>query len=305
MVNFREWFDENLKRLRIYYAAAGFEISFEQFVGLFLGISFAVFIVLLLLHLSLLVSAVAFLTFMSFVVSIPLTIRNNRVEALETNLPDALKHMALVLKAGGTTEAALEEVANAEYGPLSADLKKSLSQLKEGKTFDAVLEEAAQHSGSILFQRTVRILLDAKRAGGGLADVMFSIAEDARDLLHIKRERISRTTMHVMFLFVSGVVLAPFIFGFSVSIVHYINQGISSALPNSKVSSLCTLNLVLTLFLVVQTLIAAAAIGLIRAGRMTKYVLYAPVMVLASLIIFEAGKFMSSLIVGGSVIACG
>ncbi len=305
MVTFKEWLDANLKRLRLYYASAGFDMPFEHFVGLFFGVSLFVFIVLILLHLSLVVSVVAFLTFMSFIVSVPLTIRNNRVEALETNLPDALKHMALVLKAGGTTEAALEEVANADYGPLSADLKRSLAQLKEGKTFDAVLEEAAQNSGSLLFQRTVRILLDAKRAGGGLADVMFSIAEDARDLLHIKRERISRTTMHVMFLFVSGVVLAPFIFGFSVSIVHYINQGISSALPNSKPSDLCTLNLVLTLFLVAQTLIAASAIGLIRAGRMTKYILYAPVMVLASLIIFEAGKFMSSLIVGGSVIACG
>lgn len=304
MVTLSEKFTAEFGKLKLYYAAAGFRMPFERFVALFFLISLAVFVVLLLLRLSLVVSIVAFLTFMSFAVSIPLTIRNNRIEAIESNLPDALKHMALVLKSGGTTEAALQEVAQADYGPVSEDLSQSLVQLQEGKSFEEVLDEAARKSGSLLFQRTVRIVLDAKRAGGGLADVMFSIAEDARDLLHIKRERRSRTTMHVLFLFVSGVLLAPFIFGFSVSIVHYINTGITSALPGTQSSGLCDLNGVLTLFLMAQTLIAVLAIGLIREGRFTKYLLYAPVLVLAALIIFEAGKFVSALIVGGSVIAC-
>jgi len=262
---------------------------------------------LLALRLSLAIAVVAFLTAASMIIAIPLSVRNTRVSSIETNLPDALKHMALVLKAGGTTETAVEEVANADYGPISLELRKSLAQMREGKSFDAVLSEAAQNSGSLLFQRTVNIVLDAKKAGAGLADVMFSIAEDARDVLHIKRERISRTTMHVLFLFVSGVLLAPFIFGFSVSIVHYINTGISSALPNSESgnSSLCTLNLILTVFIIAQTLIAALAIGLIRVGKFTKYLLYAPFLVLGALVIFEIGKFASSAIVGGHVISCG
>ncbi|MBI5226154.1 type II secretion system F family protein [Candidatus Micrarchaeota archaeon] len=294
-------------KLKKYYAATGFEMSFEKFAGILIAAAVLIFITLLSLHLSLAIALVAFLTAISMIIAIPLSVRNNRVAAMETNLPDALKHMALVLKAGGTTETAIEEISNADYGPISVELRKSLIQMREGKSFDAVLNEAAQNSGSLLFARTVNIVLDAKKAGAGLADVMFSIAEDARDVLHIKRERISRTTMHVMFLFVSGVVLAPFIFGFSVSIVHYINAGISSALPNSDSGndSLCTLNLVLTVFIIAQTLIAALAIGLIRVGKFTKYLLYAPFLVLAALIIFEVGKFASSAIVGGPGITCG
>ena len=294
-------------KLQKYYKATGFDMSFQRFAGLLFAAAVLILVVLLALHLSAAIAAVAFLTALSMIVAIPLSVRNNRIAAMETNLPDALKHMALVLKAGGTTETAIEEIANADYGPISFELKKSLVQMREGKSFDAVLSEAAQNSGSLLFQRTANIILDAKKAGAGLADVMFSIAEDARDVLHIKRERKSRTTMHVLFLFVSGVILAPFIFGFSVSIVHYINAGIASALPNSDSGndSLCTLNLVLTLFIIAQTLIAALAIGLIREGKFTKYLLYAPFLVLGALIIFEVGKFASGAIVGGPGISCG
>ena len=294
---------ESLKK---YYKATGFALPFEHFCLIMICAALLIMGTLLALRLSLAIALVAFLTATSMIIAIPLSVRNNRVSSIETNLPDALKHMALVLKAGGTTETAVEEVANADYGPISLELRRSLIQMREGKSFDAVLSEAAQNSGSLLFQRTVNIILDAKKAGAGLADVMFSIAEDARDVLHIKRERRSRTTMHVLFLFVSGVLLAPFIFGFSVSIVHYINTGISSALPNSESgnNSLCTLNLVLTVFIIAQTLIAALAIGLIREGKFTKYLLYAPFLVLGALIIFEIGKFASSAIVGGSIIAC-
>ncbi len=295
---------ESLKK---YYKATGFDLPFEHFCLIMICAALLIMGTLLALRLSLAIALVAFLTATSMIIAIPLSVRNNRVSSIETNLPDALKHMALVLKAGGTTETAVEEVANADYGPISLELRRSLIQMREGKSFDAVLSEAAQNSGSLLFQRTVNIILDAKKAGAGLADVMFSIAEDARDVLHIKRERRSRTTMHVLFLFVSGVLLAPFIFGFSVSIVHYINTGISSALPNSESgnNSLCTLNLVLTVFIIAQTLIAALAIGLIREGKFTKYLLYAPFLVLGALIIFEIGKFASSAIVGGAIIACG
>lgn len=289
-----------------YYVATGFKLPLKHFLLAFLVLSLLVLGLMVFLGQPLLVSIVAFFTVMSMAVAVPIAVREGRIETIDANLPDALKHMALVLKAGGTTETSMEEVANSDYGPLSADLKDSLKQLKEGKSFDAVLAEAAERSGSILFQRTVMIVLDAKRAGAGLSDVMFAIAEDARDVLHIKRERRSRTTMHVMFMFVSGIIIAPFIFGFSVSIVNYINQGIASALPNStQGNELCTLNLILTLFIVAQTIIAVLAIGLIREGRFTKFIMYAPILVLAALIIFEIGKFGSTLIVGGTGVHCG
>ncbi|MCM8763027.1 MAG: protein translocase subunit SecF, partial [Candidatus Omnitrophica bacterium] len=47
-----------------------------------------------------------------------------------------------------------------------------------------------------------------KRAGAGLANVMEAIADDTRDLIRIKRERVSRTMMPVLFLYISSLALA-------------------------------------------------------------------------------------------------
>lgn len=220
-------------------------------------------------------------------------------------MPDALKHMALVLKAGGTVENALDEVADSEgYGPLGADLKGALSRLRRGQTFDVVFLDTAEESGSILFKRTVSIIADAKRAGAGLADVMFAIADDAKDILHIQRERISRTTMHVIFLVAASMVIAPFIFGFALSVIQFIAENMIRALPNAKPIDSCSLNNTFTVFLIVQALIAAAAIGIVRNGRAGKYILYVPVVVLVTLLIFEAAKWASNAIVGGVGLVC-
>ncbi|PIN95965.1 hypothetical protein COU39_03295 [Candidatus Micrarchaeota archaeon CG10_big_fil_rev_8_21_14_0_10_60_32] len=306
MVRFFDALKSRYLLLRRYYAASGFKCSFELFAFFFVVTAVLVAATLQALRVSPVVSAVAFLAVMSLVVTVPVSIRNTRISKVEENIPDALKHMSLVLKAGGTVEGALQEAADGGYGPLGDDLKAALKKLKDGKTFDDVLIEAAEAGGSVLFKRTAAIIVDAKRAGAGLAGVMAEIAEDSRDVLRIKRERYSRTTMHVLFLAVSAVLLSPFIFGFTITIVNYINMGIGGAMPGaSKQSvSLCDLNFLLTLFLGVESVIAAFAIGVIREGKMARYILYAPVMILVALLVFELGKWFSLTIVGGSGVVC-
>jgi len=315
-----EAINEKYAQLLRYYAATGFKFPFHLFVAGMLFLSLAIVVLLTLLKLNVFISSVAFISLMSLVVGIPLTIRNQRVENIETALPDALKHMALVLKAGGTTESALEEVSNAGYGPLGDDLRIALKKMRGGQTFEDVLLEAGVNSGSLLFERTVLIILDAKRTGAALADVMFAIADDARDVLQIKRERRSRTTMHSIFLIASSGFLAPFIFGFTLTVVNYINVGMQGLTKNvapkcfigwsqqlcllHQPMVLCDLYTFLITFTVIQAIIAVMALGLIREGKMLKFLLYMPFMVLLALLIFEAGKFLSLAIVGGAGFAC-
>ncbi|MFH0836453.1 MAG: type II secretion system F family protein [Candidatus Micrarchaeota archaeon] len=305
MVKSKNWLNDNYEKLLDYYAATGFKFPFQVFVGVFLLVAILVFFVLFMLKLPIIINVIAFLSIMSLVIAVPISIRNARISHIDENLPDSLKHMALVLRAGGTTETALQEVSEADYGPLSVELGIALIRMREGQSFDDVLNEAARRSGSKLFTRVAIIIIDAKKAGAGLADVMFAIAEDARDVLHIKRERQSRTVMHVLFLVTSGVLLSPFIFGFAISIVHYISTGISGSMPGAvEVMSLCTLNLILTGFIVIETVLASIAIGIIREGKPSKFILYTPLMILAALLIFEIGKWLSTAIVGGQSFVC-
>ncbi len=293
-----------LKKLELFYAGTGIRLSFKTFVALFLVIALVLSTALMLLKLNVVTAAAAFVAVMSLVIAIPVNSRNARITQIEENLPDALKHMALVLKAGGTTESAVSEVSAAGYGPLSEELKIAFKKLREGKSFDDVFTETAKITGSLLFQRTALIVVDARRAGAGVADVMFEIAEDARDVSRIKRERYSRTTMHVIFLVTSSLLLAPFIFGFAMSIVNYINQGIAGAMPQAPARNLCDLNALLVLFLIFQSIVTTVALGIIREGKSAKYILYAPLMVLGALVVYEIGKWLSFLIVGGKMLIC-
>ncbi|MFA4946196.1 MAG: type II secretion system F family protein [Candidatus Micrarchaeia archaeon] len=304
-MSFLESLSTRYRLLRRYYAASGFKYSFELFALGFVLIALTVALALNALKVGPAVSVVAFAAVSSLIIALPISSRNARIAEIEKNLPDALKHMSLVLKAGGTVEGALQEAAGGDYGPLSAEFARALRQLKEGKSFEEVLVGAARDSGSLLFVRTATIIVDAKRAGAGMAGVIAEIAEDARDVLRIKRERYSRTTMHVLFLGVSAILLSPFIFGFTITIVNYISVGITSAMPGSKSGvALCDLNLLLTVFIAVESVISAFAIGIIREGKIAKYILYAPFMILFALIVFELGKYASSLIVGGAPMVC-
>ncbi|MFH1780335.1 MAG: type II secretion system F family protein [Candidatus Micrarchaeota archaeon] len=314
------WFTEKYHELELYYESTGFRFSLPVFVAMMLAVSLVSFVALMFILGDFVISVIALLAVFSLIISIPIASRNNRIDEIEIALPDALKHMALVLKAGGTTESALDEVSNADYGPLSVELGRALKKLRGGQSFDDVLIEAAEHSGSLLFRRTVLIIIDAKRSGAGLADVMFAIAEDARDVLHIKRERKSRTVMHVLFLIVSGIILSPFIFGFAISIVNYISVGVASAVKGVAAPAcwpgqgalcwlhlpltICDLNLVLILFLVITAILTSITLGIIREGRAQKFLLYTPIMILVSLLVYEIGKFGSNFIVQAQGIKC-
>ncbi|MEM4254722.1 MAG: type II secretion system F family protein [Candidatus Norongarragalinales archaeon] len=308
MVSFedlRERFAVEYEKMREYYAATGFSFSFEVFLAGFALLALLIAIVLLLLNLSLFEVVVAFFAVMSFSISIPITMRENRIAEIESNLPDALKHMALVLKAGGTVENALEEVALPDgYGSLGADFKKALGRLRRGQSFESVLVKIAEESGSLLLRRTASIIVDARRAGAGLADVLFAISDDAKDVLHIQRERLSRTVMHAIFIASSSIIIAPFIFGFALSVINFIAVNMLKALPNAKAMDVCSLNTTFVLFLVIQTIVAAVALGIVRFGKTGKYLLYLPVLVLISLLIFETAKWLSNVIVGGTGLVC-
>jgi pilus assembly protein TadC len=300
---FKEWLREGYKKLEKYYAATGFQFSFQTFILVIVLFAVLVALLLFFLRFKLLVSLISFFAILSLVLSVPITIRNTRISQIESDLPDVLKHMAMVLKAGGTTEAAVEEVSNAGYGPLSVDLKSCLKQLREGRSFEDVLKEVAENSGSTLFQRCITIIVDAKKAGAGLADIMLSLSDDMKDLTRVKRERYSRTTMHVIFLILASFLLSPFIFGFVTSIVCYIGSGITAVAP-TEVVDLSGLSLLLTAFLALQATVSIITIGIIRVGKGFKYALYIPLIVLLAVMVFEAGKFISTLVVGVSAVAC-
>jgi pilus assembly protein TadC len=282
------------ERFKRFLLSCGLRVKPEVFIAAVLAAAIAAGLLLFLIFKPL-IAVLGFAGVLSLVAGIPITLRDSRIGQIDANLPDALKHMATTLRSGGTVENALSEVSAAEYGPVSADLGVVLRQLREGTAFEDALNDVAETGGSRLMKRCATIIIDGRKAGAGLADIMDSIAEDAREVYRAKRDRISQTTMQSIFMGVSSTVIAPAVFGMVIVIVGFIGKGVVQ-----QQFDLGAFDSLFTVYLMAQASFATVAMGMIRFGNPAKLLIRLPFMVLAALACYETGKFVGKMLLGGA-----
>jgi len=293
------FFQKKWKELEEFYAGTGYAISLRKFIIMMfflalvgVGLTYALTLLIKVESFTrVILPLVSFFSMLSLIVGLPLYIRNSRVSKIDSALPDVLKHISSVLKAGGTIESALEEISESDYGPMSTVVANGLKHLREGKTVDDVIIEMAQGSGSKLFKRTAKIIIDSKKSGAGLSEVLEAIAGNTRDIMHIQRERVSRTTMHVSFLYITSILLVPFIFGFTIAIIKFISTGMSAANMQGN-SSLGNFDILLIVFQMLLVALSNVAAGVISEGKYDKQLVYIPFMIFIALAVYQGGWFL-------------
>ncbi|MFH1586397.1 MAG: type II secretion system F family protein [Candidatus Diapherotrites archaeon] len=255
-----------------------------------------------------LTSVLAGLPLVVFIVAIDLTIgfpllnALKRIDEIEETLPDALRQMADTLRAGGTYEYALREVAASEYGALKMEMGYVLRKLEEGENFENSLKVLSKID-SRLIQRTVTIIVDSVKAGAGLADILEQIAEDVRSTHRINKERRSKTGLQVIFLVTAGSLVAPAIFGFISTVVSFLilaAQGVADdAAIKAADKAREDITLLIQIYVLIETLAASIMISLMRDGKMSKSIIYFPLLLLVAYICFTVVLFGSRSIMGG------
>lgn len=223
-----------------------------------------------------------------------------RIESIEKNLPDALKQMADTLKTGATYEYALREVASAQYGALTVEMKKVLRKLEEGENFENSLFSLSRDVDSKLVRRVITIIVDTVRAGAALADILEEIAQDVKELGRIAQERKTKTMLQVIFMVSAGVIVAPFIFGL-VSVVVSLLITTSARVGGLGGSALVVMENARDLigfsikgYIFVLSVAAGIMIGVMREGNVAKSLIYIPLLLLVAYTVF----FLSQLAVG-------
>lgn len=304
------FFQKKWKELDEFYAGTGYTISLRQFIMVMfflalVGVGLTYLMTVLIKiesYTRVILPIVSFFSMLSLIVGLPLYVRNSRISKIDKSLPDVLKHISSVLKAGGTVESALEEIAESDYGPMSTVIAQGLKHLREGKTVDDVMIEMADGSGSRLFKRTAKIIIDSKKSGAGLSEVLEAIAGNTRDIMHIQRERVSRTTMHVSFLYITSIFLVPFIFGFTIAIIKFISSGMaaaSTATGTAATDSLANFDLMLIVFQMLLVMLSNIAAGVISEGKYENKLVYIPFMIFIALAVYQGGWFLGQTMIKG------
>ncbi len=301
-----------LEKYEYYMQQAGLDVPVMLWlVGSFvasIAVGLLVFVGLLVLKVNEpLLSVLSFAIVIDLMVGYPYMKGRARIEAIEANLPDALKQISDTLKTGSTYEYALREVASAQYGPLSDEMKKVLRKLEEGENFENSLLSLTRSVDSRLLSRIITIIVDTVRAGAQLAEILDDISQDVREMNRIASERKTKTILQVIFMLTAGVLVAPFIFGLVSVVISFLIQ------TSEKTGALHAVNIQaiknardLIIFgikgyIFIIAVSAAVMMGVMRDGKVSKSLLYIPLLLLLAYAVFFASQLLVGNIVGAGI----
>ncbi len=254
-----------------------------------------------------LVGVLAFAIVLDVMIGYPYIKGRSRIESIEENLPDALKQISDTLKTGSTYEYALREVASAQYGPLSDEMKKVLRKLEEGENFENSLLSLTRNVDSRLVGRVITIIVDTVRAGAQLAEILDDISQDVREMNRIAAERKSKTILQVIFMVAAGVMVAPFIFGLVSVVIDFLirtsaNTGAVTGADLSKVKGARDMIIfAIKGYIFIIAVAASVMIGAMRDGKLSKSLLYIPLLLMLAYTVFFLSQMLVGTIVGAGL----
>ncbi len=246
------------------------------------------------------VSVISVVALPVLIIGLPIILKQRRDTRMEEAVPDVFEELATSLRAGGTIEQALLDLTKIQKGPLIEELKIALNDMEGGFSFGESLENLVSRVDVPLLKRTFTIVIDGKKAGGELADILDAVASDARQMARLQRERMSKTLMYVAFIFAAGAVVAPLIFGFVTEIAVVVaNVGVRTEVANPLNLPGTSLN-IFWIYLLIETFISGVMLAVVRGIRIWKgLVFYSLTMALTATVVFEISKIVASAMLGG------
>ena len=92
-------------------------------------------------------------------------------------------------------------------------MRRTIIEIRMGRNFDDAWRAMSKRLKSKELERVFAIILDGRKSGSSISNVIFDVSDDLRELLALKRERKSAVMMSVMFLLISAIVATPFAIG--------------------------------------------------------------------------------------------
>ena len=130
---------------------------------------------------------------------------------LNRELPYALRHMSIELKAGKGLHDALLTIRNANYGSLSKEFNRVLEEVKFGMPTEDALLEMSQRVNSEGLSRAIHQIVGTLRVGGNLAGSLEIIAKDISFDMQIKLKEFSQKLNSFILIYTFIAILAPVI----------------------------------------------------------------------------------------------
>lgn len=136
-----------------------------------------------------------------------------RGEQCEAELPFALRHMAAELRSGLGLYKTIQTIAKADYGVLSEEFSKTISEIEEGVDTKDALKHFAARTQSRQLSNALRHIVRALKTGGNLSEIMSTIASEVSFDLQMKIREYSEKLNFFGVIFIFMGIVAPVFVG--------------------------------------------------------------------------------------------
>lgn len=124
-------------------------------------------------------------------------------KSIDEHLPDLFRAIVQAQQTGMTLPQAVEEASKRDYGPLTKELKKLVSQMSWGASFEEALESFSKRVDTTFVRRIVPLVIEASRSGGRVEKVFEPVGKFIQTTLTLEKERNASTRPYVAIIYVS------------------------------------------------------------------------------------------------------
>lgn len=220
--------------------------------------------------------------------------QEKRAQEIERTAPDFLRQLSSMLQVGLSFENAMEDMSQYGEGPLYDEMRRTIIEIRMGRNFDDSWRAMSKRLKSKELERVFGIILDGRKSGSSISNVLSDVSDDLRDLIALKRERKSTVMMSVMFLLISAVIATPF----SIGMVSVYSGFMQKYGMDSQI--ILTAPLAGEVYMMIHSVLAAFIISIIMYGEFKKGIKFSLPLVAASFGIFYIiSTFGGTLLMGG------
>ncbi len=208
-----------------YLYSANMHYSSKQYVALTVAASAIVFIISLLISAAVMtildiqivtrVLAVILIAVLSFIITaiiiliVPKQKAVARGNAVSLELPFALRHMATEIRAGIGLYRTIQAIGMADYGELSEEFARVITEVEEGTDTQEALRHLALRTQSKSLRSAIVHIVRALKTGGRLSESMNDIAEDVSFNLRLAVSEFGQRMNFFGVVFIFGAIVMP------------------------------------------------------------------------------------------------
>ncbi len=194
------------------------------------------------------IAIVAFFFALLICLIYPSNMAKKRGDAISVELPFALRHMSTELKAGIGLYKTLQAIATSDYGVLSEEFARTITEIEEGTDTKDALRHFALRTQSKALRNALLHVVRALKTGGNLSEVMNVIAEDVAFELRMKMRDFGEKMNFFGVIFIMLVIVMPVF----ISIIGAVtNAPIPTGLPSLDARIMLIFYLVIMPFILI------------------------------------------------------